>query len=138
MVTYGTENISCATVQTLKTQIFVGNTAFRAHILHTGQSRHECYSAVRQEPLAQLSGRAEKSHVAGNEQRRVPGIAGNCPLSQLRERADLSFGGQRRQPFCREHRLRRFQRANRFAREGVHRAHACADDGEYALHFFRL
>ena len=68
MVTYGTENISCATVQTLKTQIFVGNTAFRAHILHTGQSRHECYPAVRQEPLAQLSGRAEESYIAGNEQ----------------------------------------------------------------------
>ena len=83
MVTYGTENISCATVQTLKTQIFVGNTAFRAHILHTGQSRHKCYPAVRQEPLAQLSGRAEESYVAGNQQRRVPGITGNCTLSQL-------------------------------------------------------
>ena len=83
MVTYGTENISCATVQALKTQIFVGNAAFCAHILHTGQSRHECYPAIWQEPLAQLSGRAEESYVAGNQQRRVPGMTGNCPLSQL-------------------------------------------------------
>ena len=138
MVTYGTENISCATVQTPKTQIFVGNTAFRAHILHTGQSRHECYPAVRQEPLAQLSGRAEESHITGNEQRYVLFCALYCLLSQLGERADLRLGRQCRKPFCREHRLRRFQRVNRFAGQRVRRAHARTDYGEYALHFFRL
>ena len=61
-----------------------------------------------------------------------------CPLSQLGECADLRLGRQCRQPFCREHRLRRFQRANRFAGQRVRSAHARPDDGEYALHFFRL
>ena len=134
MVADRAEDAAHAPVQAAHAGVVIRNAELCAEILHAGQAADQPHRAMRRKLPPQPPGGAEKAHVARNQHGNRLRIGCDGLRGELVERTDCRTVTNRGQPPGGEHRARRRERVRGLAGQAVRRAHAGADDVEFAGH----